>query len=116
MMEHRIKVTEVYGQRSAGSGERGIAPARSQAVGNPHGDKTLDAIADQGERGRRLVAGAQHVGRPGIARAVTVRIGQAEHLAHDDGERHRAQQVRGDDHDERRHTGVLHLDYNARAF
>jgi hypothetical protein len=50
---------------------------------------------------RGLVAGAQHVGRARVARAVLVRVGKAERLADDDGERDRADQVRGGDDGER---------------
>src|SRR5204862_383406 len=53
------------------------------------------AVADQREKRRELLAGAQPVGRPGIARAVCARVGKRKGAAHDDGEGQRADQVGG---------------------
>jgi hypothetical protein len=56
---------------------------------NPYCDETLQRVAGKRERRDRTFAGAQHVGRPGIFRAVGAWIGQTGEPAHDDRERGR---------------------------
>jgi hypothetical protein len=58
-----------------------------------HRHEALEAVAQQREQGGRAVAGAQHVGGTRVARAVGVRIGQAERLAHHHREGDRPDQV-----------------------
>jgi hypothetical protein len=70
-----------------------------------HREKALAAIAGERQCRRRLVAGAQDVGRTGISRAVAVRVREPEHPARDDGERNGADEVRGDDERERGEHG-----------
>ena len=96
-MKHRVQVTREDREGGARGCERCIAQVRAQAMGEPHGQPTLEPVARERQRGRGLVAGAQHVGRAWVPRPVAVRVREAEQFADHDRERHRSEQVRSRD-------------------
>jgi hypothetical protein len=59
----------------------------------PHRRRALAAVADQGDQRQVTPAGAQHVGRPDVARAHLADVAGAGEARGDQAERDRAQQV-----------------------
>ena len=96
-MEHRKEVAKKDRDGRGGHGPLRCAGKQCKLSRGEHGKKSLEPVSEQRQQRRFAVAGAEHVGRPRIARAVFVRIGQAERAAHHDGERHRTDKIRGDD-------------------
>jgi len=96
-VEYRKQVAQIRGKHDRGENERLGFRLRAVLLREKHREPALREIAEQRQRGRRLVAGAQHIGRARIARAIAVRIGQREQPADDDGERNRADQIGNDD-------------------
>ena len=72
----------------------------AEALGDDHGDGALAPVEQQGERRRRLVAGAQHVGRADVAGADAAQVAELEDARHDQSHGQRADQI-GDDPAER---------------
>ena len=93
-VEYRIKMAEERGHAYCG---KLVGEVRSQ----PHRDGALGSISNEREGGGHLAAGAQHVGRAGVLRAVAARVGQAHQLAHQHRERDRPQAVGGEDGESR---------------
>src|SRR5262249_19600777 len=62
-------------------------------IDEQHGERALERIADKRRRGEPLVAGAQHVGRAGIAGADGADVGGAGEARQDQPERDRAAEI-----------------------
>ncbi|MNR09665.1 hypothetical protein D3C85_1258790 [compost metagenome] len=95
-VEHREQVAQEHAQRRQRHARVLQPVARAEVPGQPDREPALQAIANQRQDGRLLVARAQHVGGAGVARAVAVRVRQTHELADHDGKGHRPDQV-GDD-------------------
>ena len=73
-MEDRIQVSDKNGNRGSRGSERCVAPTDTQVIRDHHRGKPLDAVADERQQRGCLVAGAQHIGRARVARAIAVRV------------------------------------------
>ncbi|OQA32455.1 MAG: hypothetical protein BWY57_01915 [Betaproteobacteria bacterium ADurb.Bin341] len=70
------------GQRHQTDDQRRLAGLLRHKDSQP----ALGGITQQGQHGRPFVAASEHIGRAGIFRAVTARIGQPKRFRHDHGE------------------------------
>src|ERR1700674_2704236 len=83
MMENRIQVSDKNGKRGSRGSERCVAPAGTQVIREHDGGKPLDAVAEERQQRGCLVAGAQHISRARVARAIAARVRQSAKLAYD---------------------------------